>query len=370
MNTPIYIDANASAPILPEAKEGLIKALNVEANPSSPHVLGRRSRKLLDAYRQEVANALGAGEKEVYFTSGASEANRWLVDAIISGGRQRGRPYSVVASPFEHPSIYKPLKLAAQNGEIILKFLKSDAAANIDYSSVATAEVVFCTAAHNETGVIPKWEAIVNLAPDSAILIADSAQSMPRMPPLPERVDAIVASAHKLGALPGVGAMVLRGNAKSLPGPWTGGGQESGLRPGTEAHQLIAAFASVASIVSTIRDANQQLGMLRDKLEQYVLKNIEGTEVIAADQVRLSNTSAIVFNRCDGEALRIKLDSAGLCVGFGSACSALAPEPSPSLLAMGYTPEQAKATVRFSLPVGFRERDLQEVISRISKLAF
>ena len=356
LNQKIYLDANAS--VLPNqiAKDALLKSLNTIGNPSSPHAIGRLARQSLDKSREQVAKALGANSKEAYFNSGASEANRWLVDAIILAGKQRNRPFTVSMSDLEHPSMAKPINIAAQNGEVIFVGFDEDP------------EIIICTAAHNETGVIPDWDKLISQASDETILIADCAQSLARLENLPKRIDALVCSAHKIGAYAGSGAMVIRGYAKKLSPPWSGGGQESGLRPGTESLHLIAAFGAVCEDIKNIRNQNQKLSKLRDELEQEILKIYPDAEIIGLDKPRLPNTSAIVFNNTDGEALRIKLDMAGLCVGFGSACSALAPEPSPSLIAMGYSPEQAKATVRFSLGVEFSESELKEVTRRLKEV--
>lgn len=394
MENPIYLDANASAPPIEAAIQALSSSLNQLGNPSSPHLIGRQARKALDKARVQVANALGANEKEIYFNSGASEGNRWLVDAIVQGGKDRGKPYRVFVSNLEHPSMAKPLAVAVERGEIELSSRLLGPVLNADSPvPVASAEsnrirddrveIIICTVAHNETGIIPNWDAIIDSVDEDTILIADAAQAMGRLGALPARMDAIVVSAHKLGGFPGVGAVVIRGNAKKLTPPWAGGGQESGLRPGTEAVNLIAAFGAACGEIQNTREANRALAPLRDALEKAVLGMYPRAKIISDlgaaaqdsrehgndrgwdDIPRLPNTSAICFDGLDGEALRISLDAAGLCVGFGSACSALAPEPSPSLIAMGLTPEQAKATVRFSLPIGFSEADLKLVTEKL-----
>lgn len=342
----LNLDANASLPPIKAAKEALIASLDLEGNPSSPHRLGRASRRLLDQARAAVAGALGGHEKEIFFTSGATEGNRWLVDAVLATGNLK-----VWSTQLEHPSLAKPLK-ACQLVE-----------------TPEEADIIFATAAHNETGLIINWDDLMARAKPEAILVSDISQAMGRLPPLPSRIDALVCSAHKIGGFPGVGAVLLRNRAKSLKAPWTGGGQEGNLRPGTEALNLIIAFGAAAQNIEAMRAANQALEPLRDKLELALLTAWPFARRTPATGDRIPNTSAITLTGVDGEALRIMIDGIGLCVGFGSACSALAPEPSPSLLSLGLTPQEARATIRFSLCPGTTDKMIDDAIGRLRGLS-
>jgi cysteine desulfurase len=228
------------------------------------------------------------------------------------------------------------------------------------------ADAIFVTAAHNETGVVSELDGLARLIPPGALLAVDAAQAVGRLGPLPARVDAVVASAHKMGGPKGAGALLLRGNARRLPNPWPGGGQEGGRRPGTEALALLASFGAAAASVTTTREAHARLAPLRDRLERGLLEAWPGARVIGAACPRLPNTSAIMVPDIDGEALRLAIDLAGVCVGFGSACSALAPEPSPALLAFGLRREEARATVRLSLSPHDDEALVEEALRRLA----
>lgn len=366
MNAPrrIFLDANASVPPIDQALEALRQPRRY-TNPSSPHHSGRLARRELDDMRRNVARALGAKEKQVTFVSGASEANRWLVDAIVALAETRSEPVTVVTSPLEHASLQKPLAGAAQRGALRLQILDvdGDGQLRLDAEMLGGADVVAVTSAHNETGVLTPLDDIRRLAPD-AILCTDAAQYWARCgAPLAE-ADFISTSAHKIGGLAGVGAMVVRERALALPSPWLGGGQEGGRRPGTEAVALIAAFAAAASLIDASVAAHASLAALRDAFEAKVCSALPNVTVVGKDQKRLPNTSAIVIHGADGEALRMALDGAGLDVGFGSACSALAPEPSLALLAMGLTPADARATVRISLGPGANDVDVADAAAR------
>jgi cysteine desulfurase len=359
----LLLDANASVPAVPEAKAALVAALDVEGNPSSPHAMGRAARRVLDEAREAVAAALGGQAKELVLLSGASEANRWLVDALARFGR--GKPLRVVTSPLEHPSLAKPL---AHSGLDAAVLPSRDGQLVLDEELLVGADVVLCTAAHNETGLVPDLEALCALVSDEAIVCVDAAQAVARLPVLPARVDAIVASAHKIGGHAGAGALLLRGRARRLSAPWQGGGQEGGLRPGTEALALHASFGAAARVVERERALHASLAPLRDRLEREVAA-AWGARVIGAGGKRLDNTTALVVEGADGDALRIAIDGAGVCVGFGAACSALAPEPSPSLVALGVAPEDARATVRLSLPARATADDVDEAVRRLGPLA-
>jgi cysteine desulfurase len=372
---PLLLDANAGVPPLPAARAALIAALDVVGNPSSPHALGRRARRILDEARDHVAAALGGRPREVVFTSGASEGNRWLVDALVRLGEERGRPSVVVATPLEHPSLAKPLAAAAAAGRIVLRTIpwgEAGPARGPALSALlADADAFLCTAAHNETGLVPDLGTLLEEVGADAIVGVDAAQAVARLPPLPARVDVVVASAHKIGGHAGAGGILLRGNAARLAPPWRGGGQEAGLRPGTEALVLHASFGAAAAAVEVERKRHAALAPLRDRLEQEIVR-AWGARIVGAPERpggRLPNTTALLVPGVDGDALRIALDGAGVAVGFGAACSALAPEPSPSLMALGLTAAEARATVRLSLAPGAAAVEVEEALARLLPVA-
>ncbi len=364
---PLDLDANASVPPMQSALAAMWEAARVPGNPSSTHAGGRAARRVLDRAREEVAAALGARDKEVFFTSGASEGNRWLVDAVVRAGEMLGRPLAVWSSPLEHPSLRKAPDAAAASSKLHLAVGVVSSAGALDLADerIAAAEIVFCTAAHNETGIVPDLDALADRVGASAALCVDAAQAAARLAVLPAGVDAAVISAHKLGGLAGAGAVLLRGNARRLPAPWAGGGQEGGLRPGTEATALLACMGAACRLIDDARAAHRALAQLRDRLERELLAAWPGARAIGATVARLPNTTAIVLPDVDGDALRMAIDRADVCVGFGAACSALAPEPSPSLVALGLTKEEARATVRLSLPPAADGALVDEALRRL-----
>jgi cysteine desulfurase len=371
----LFLDANASVPVIDGARSALLAALEVcsGANPSSPHARGRAARRVLDVAREHIAAATSSSSKDVFLTSGASESNRLVVDMLVAQAR-RTRPLVVATSPLEHPSIARPLSAAAAAGAVALRVLPvvgdgADVDVDVDVDvALDDVDVVVCTAAHNETGLLPRLDALCARVPEHVVVVVDAAQSLARTGPPPARADVIVVSAQKTGGVVGAGALVLRRRARAWPTPWTGGGQENGLRPGTEATPLHAAFGAACALIEETRRAHVALVPLRDRLGAAVAA-AAGGRVLAASRPRLPNTAAVLFPGVDADALRMLLDGAGVDVGFGAACSALSPEPSPGLRALGLGDDDTRRVVRLSLPPGATDADVDEAAERIADVA-
>jgi cysteine desulfurase len=366
---PIYLDTNASSPPIIQAKTALINSINNIGNPSSPHCLGRLQKTRLDSARLIIAKSLDTNEKNIVFTSGASEANRFLVESILSISKKNNQKLNVVTTPFEHPSLEKPLTHAAKLNQIKLAILKlKNEKIILDNKLLYKADVVFATQAHNETGIIIDWTNIIKNCKKNTILICDASQGFSKITLITSRIDAIVISGHKIGAFPGIGALMLSNNAKQFNAKWLGGGQERGLRPGTEALGLIEAFAAASKIIEIQRKQYQNISKLRDMMENNLLKIWPNSKILGKKEARLPNTTAFLINNMNGEALRIAIDTQKICVGFGSACSGLSPEPSPALIAMNLTPKQVKSTIRISLHPKTTKQEILDAIMRLKKI--
>ena len=364
----IYLDANASAPASSEALMKIRESLALLGNPSSFHENGRILRAHIDEARELTAKALGARAKDLVFCSGASEANRLFVDMLILEAKKRNTPLNVVMTPFEHPSLLKPAIAAAKDGHFSLKIFNTNSDGRILFYPVTKSfDVLICCAAHNETGIIPDFEALLSLSDENTIVMSDIAQGFSRLEIPSERIDVLSFSAQKMGGFAGAGGIILRGRAKTLSAAWPGGGQERGFRPGTEATLLIMACGAAASVVEEQRRLMASLTPLRNRFEA-ALKEIDSECLVIGEPLpRLPNTSAIRFANQNPDALRIAFDMAGLSVGFGSACSGLAPTESFSLSRMGYDLCAQKTTVRFSFPGSINAEILDDVIGRIHK---
>lgn len=365
----IYLDANAACPPILSAQEKVQALLDVMGNPSSFHEEGQRLRAVLDEAREQVARALGAKEREIIFTSGASEANRLFVDALGLKFSKFSRAVKILMSPFEHPSLLKPMFKLAEEDWCELDIIPVDAWGKllINQSELAAYDVVICCQAHNETGLLPDLALIAEHIAPECLLMSDVSQSLARLEMPLLRVDVMTSSAQKVGGFAGAGALVLRGHGRGLLPPWVGGGQERGFRPGTEPTLLIAAFGAAAQQVPSLRGAHRELQTVRDFFESQV-KALFAVRVVGENLPRLPNTSAIIFLNQDPDALRIACDLVGLSVGFGSACSGLAPTRSFSLVKMGLTLEEEKCCVRFSFPPDFKPARIDAVLEKLQSV--
>jgi cysteine desulfurase len=362
----LYLDANGSCPPIREAKEALLRLLNCVGNPSSFHEEGRTLRMAIDEAREQVSKALSVGFKEVVFTSGASEANRWFVDALVNNSLILIKKPLVVMSPFEHPSLFKPMVAAHDLNYINLFIIKVNGLGQLEFAEdqLRACDVLVMCQAHNETGIIPDIAKALSFIRSDTIVMSDIAQGFARLPPPLDRVDFATFSAQKMGGYAGAGGFFIRGNGKTLTSPWLGGSQENGFRPGTEGVLAIAALGAAASKSEEIRKSYRAQELWRNAFEADI-KKIAPVRIIGEELARLPNTSAICFLKENPDALRIACDVHGLSVGFGSACSGLAPTPSFFLAKLGLDLTLQKTCVRFSFPPDLSKADLLETKARL-----
>lgn len=355
-----YLDANSSCPPLKEAQEAVAEIVDKWGNPSSFHEEGRYMRMIIDNAREEVAKSLLAQSKEIIFTSGASEANRWFADAIIKKSLRERKKLSVVMSPFEHASLFKPMMAAHDDDFIDLFILNINELSEIDIdeNKIKSCDVFIMCQAHNESGIIPNLTQALAYTKTDTIVMSDISQSYSRLDPPLNRIDFASFSAHKIGGYPGAGGFLIRGNAKSLNPLWLGGSQERDLRPGTESTILLKAMGKAVSQIDRTKAQYQAQASWRDFLEEEISKVIP-VKIIGKHLSRLPNTSFMCFYKENPDALRIAFDLNGLSVGFGSACSGLAPSKSPLLTKIGIDEIMQKTCVRFSFPPNLLWEDLR-----------
>ncbi|MXP63964.1 cysteine desulfurase [Roseomonas sp. M0104] len=333
--TPLYLDANATEPLRPAARQAMLEALDLVGNPSSVHAAGRASRQVLERARGCVAERFGARPRDVVFTSGATEANALALHAL-------GRGRRILAGATEHPAI-----LRAAPGITLLP-VQDDGRINLtalaDALSEGPAALVCLMAANNETGVLHPLEEAVRLCREhGALLHVDAVQSAGRLPLdlAAMGADSMAVSAHKLGGPKGAGALLLRAGL-DVEALLPGGGQERGRRGGTEPLPAIAGFA--AAVMEFDLASGARLGALRDAIEAGA-----GARVVGAEAPRLPNTSCLLLPGAPAETQVIALDLAGVQVSAGAACSSGKVGASPVLQAMGLGPD-AGCAIRVSLP--------------------
>ena len=332
MTATLYLDANATEPLRPEARAAVLAALDAGGNPSSVHGSGRAARRRLEEARESVGARFGASAPDVVFTSGGTEAN-----ALAVHGLGRGRRLLVGAT--EHPAVLAAAGPAA--GVVpVLPDGRLDLAALEAMLAAGPPALVCLMAANNETGVLHPIAAAAALCrAQGALLQVDAVQAAGRVA-LEPGADSWAISGHKLGGPPGAGALLLRPGLE-LPALIAGGGQERGRRGGTEPLPAIAGLAAAAAAAPA--DA-ARLAALRDRIEAGA-----ATLVAGAGAPRLPNTTCLILPGVPAETQVIALDLAGVRVSAGAACSSGKVARSPVLAAMGLGP-LAGCGIRVSLP--------------------
>ncbi len=338
MAAPLYLDANATEPLRPDARAAAIAAMDLLGNPSSVHAEGRAARRMLEAARARLAACFGAAPGDVVLTAGGTEANALAIRGLSVGRR-------VLAGVTEHPAV-----LAAAPDAALLP-VGGDGVLDLDALRRALAggppALVCLMAANNETGVLhPVAEAAALCREHGALLHVDGVQAAGRVPLSLAALgaDSLALSGHKLGGPKGAGALLLRPGLGLAP-LVAGGGQERGRRGGTEALPALAGMAAAAAAARP-EDA-ARLAALRDAIEAGCLA--QGARVAGAGAPRLPNTTSLVLPGVPAETQVIALDLAGVRVSAGAACSSGKVGRSHVLAAMGLGPD-AGCAIRVSLP--------------------
>lgn len=371
---PVYLDWNATTPLDPVVREAMLPWLGAAepvrfGNASSRHEYGRQARAAVDEARARVAAAVGAHATEVIFTSGGSEAN----NLFLKGAAATMKPALVAVSAVEHPCVREPAR-QLQRGGWTLREIAVDAEGRVDIADcqavlAARPRLVSVMLANNETGVL---QDIATLAAQAraagAWFHTDAVQALGKVE-LDFRtlgVQGMTLSAHKIGGPLGAGALVVDKRVELAP-LIAGGGQERGLRSGTENVAAIVGFG-VACERALARRADEalRLASLRDEVEQAL--GALGARIFSAGVPRLPNTVFFAIAGIDGETLVGKLDRAGFACASGSACSSANPEPSHTLLAMGVEPAVARGAVRVSLGRDTAAADVRRFIETFARV--
>jgi cysteine desulfurase len=351
-----YLDHNATAPLRPEARAAMLRAIELTGNASSVHAEGRRARAMVETAREQVARLVGAKPSEVLFTSGATEANNW----VLSWGWR-----TVAAAGIEHDSILVP---ARQWGARVIEVPaepdgRADVAslrARLDAQPLEMPALVTLQMANNETGVLqPLADAAAVAREFGAKVHSDAVQAAGRIAIDMRELaaDALSLSSHKLGGPMGAGALVVRDGLGVRP-LITGGGQERRLRAGTENVPAIAGFGAAAEAAYAELARMDRIAALRDRLEREALQIAPEAVVIGREAPRLANTICLALPKRSAELLVIKLDLAGIAVSAGSACSSGKVGVSTALAAMGLPAEIARAAIRISLGWNSSQKDV------------
>ena len=346
----IYCDYNATHPVLPEVKEALTKSLSDYGNPSSAHALGRRARDLMEETRETIANYLGVSHKEIFFTSGGSEANHLSLRGLAGSFNRQGENRKILFTGIEHSSLLGAVKQASIEGAEIQKIsVDSNGIPDMDqlFESMKSSKILTLMSANNETGVQMPLEVISQECRKNGVVFhSDCVQHFGKGPLDLEGVDLATFSGHKIGAAKGIG-FIYKSSLVEMDPINPGGSQERELRPGTE---NIWGICSLKAAIDHLSAESQLLKIeeLRDYFEQRVESEIGSVRFNGQKTTRLGNTSNITFFNCQGESLLFSLDLKGFCVSLGSACASGSVTPSHVLVEMGMSELEARSTIRFS----------------------
>lgn len=377
MGARVHLDHNATTPLRPEARARLLEVQDgLGGNPSSVHAAGRAARALLDDARERTAAALGVSEDEIVFTSGGTESdNLAVLGAVRASDRGRG----LLTSAIEHSAVLGAADALAAEGRPVAR-LGVDREGRVDLDELArraaapSVGLVSIHAANNEVGTVVPLDrlaaAVGTLGRARPRLHTDAVQALGRIPLPLREVDLASFSAHKVGGPLGVGVLYRRRGVALAP-LCHGGGQEGGLRPGTENVPGIAAAAVAIELAVAERAAYhaRTLALARELWRGIVAAvpsaRLAGPPLDAPD--RLPNTLAVLLGGLDSRVLVARLDLEGLEASAGSACASGSIEPSHVLLAMGHPAELARGGLRLSLGRTTSSPDIHTAVEILSR---
>jgi cysteine desulfurase len=373
----IYLDNNGTTAVDPAVVAEMMPYLtDFYGNPSSAYGFGSQVKEAIEIARAKVATLLGCTPAEIIFTSCGTESNNAAIQSalLIDPDRQH-----VVTSAVEHSAIMKHGEALSRRG-IEVTWLPVDSNGQIDLEDLRNAvrddtAIVSLMWANNETGVLfPIAEAAEIARAKGALFHTDAVQAVGKIPIrlADSKINFLSVSGHKLHCPKGVG--VLYANRKSRFNSYLlGGGQENGKRAGTENVPYIVALGKAAELAgAAMEEENVAVKALRDHFETTLLSSLDGVEVNGDQENRLPNTSNVAISGVESEALLILLDQKGVCCSGGSACTTGQLTPSHVLMAMGFSQERARSSVRFSFSrYNTRaevDRALEIVIAAVQKL--
>ncbi|WP_176068145.1 aminotransferase class V-fold PLP-dependent enzyme [Anaeromyxobacter diazotrophicus] len=369
---PLYLDHNATTPLDPEVLEAMLPFLRDEhGNPSSLHGPGARARAALDAARRTVASALGCTARRVVFTGSGTEADNLAVRGAAWALRARGR--HVVTTAIEHPAVLEACAALEELGFEVAR-LAVDGEGRVEPARLAAAlrpdtVLVSVMMANNEFGTVEPIAALASVAHRAGALVhVDAVQALGKLAidVGPLGVDLLSVSAHKIHGPKGVGALYVREGVPLAP-LVRGGGQERGLRSGTENVAGIVGFAKACELAVRRLRAGEpaRLSALVERLEVGLRALVPGLRRVGSAD-GLPGTLCVVLPGVRGESLVLDLARRGVALSSGSACKSGHPDPSHALLALGLSAAEAHGAVRFSLGAGNDAADVDEALSRIA----
>jgi cysteine desulfurase len=375
----IYLDNNATTPVLPDVFEAMRPYFSDQfGNASSIHHHGQQTRAAVEDARESVAALLGCRASEIVFTSGGTEADNLAVAGMAGPGDH------IITSSIEHHAVLLACKHLEDMGAEV-SVLPVDGRSLVDPGDVRRAlrpntKLISIMMANNETGVLQPVEEIAKIAAEAGVYFhTDAVQAAGKVAIDVAQIgcNALSISGHKIHAPQGVGALFVRKGTRLQPMLY-GGRHERSLRAGTENVPGIVGLGKAAQLARAAFDSgdDKKMAAMRDRLQQGILAGLDEAGVNGDSAARVPNTTNIHFDHIDGEAMVIALDLKGVAVSTGAACSSGAIEASHVLLAMGLRPDQARASIRLSLGKQTVDEDIDialglvpETVARLRELS-
>lgn len=378
----VYLDYQSAKPLDPRVAKAMEPYLhNLFGNPSSLHTTGDAATNALETSRTMIADFIGAETDEVIFTSGATEANNLALIGYALRNRSKGN--HIIISEIEHISIHNIAKFLTKNGFIISK-VPVNQYGQVDVQKIndrIKKETILVSIgwANNEIGTIQQMDEIVKLCREKNIVLHSDAVAAEGLIPVDVRkypVDMLTLSSNDIYGPAGVGVLYLKSGIRINP-IIIGGGQENGLRSGTENVPAIVGMAKAAEIMKKeLHQEAKRFSVYRDKIIEQVLDNIPKSYLNGHPKKRLPNNAHFRFSGIEGESLLLSLKDKGIDVSTGSACSSKTLEPSHTLIATGLLHEEAHGSLQITVgrfttaqDVAIFLKEIPEVVEKLRRLS-
>jgi len=373
----VYIDYNATTPLRPEVKTAMLEGMDTYGNASSMHASGRLARAQIEQAREAVEKLIGAQKQTVFFTSGGSESNNTVFQAMrqladCPGSSAPENRNEFITTAIEHPCVFNSAKHLQELG-FKVHFLPVDKYGKVAVDALKNALgektlLVSVMTANNEIGTIQDIKEIAALAKAAgAWMHTDATQAVGKIPVNVDNlgVDYLTMSAHKIYGPKGIGALYVRKGAPLLP-LIHGGHQENGLRAGTYNNLGIIGFGKAAYLAADeVARYGTEIAALRNRLRDGLTAAIPNITINGHPTDMLPNTLSVSFPGAEGEAILLSMDLAGIEASTGSACASGSLEPSHVLMATGVGLELAHGSIRFSLGWGVGADDVDYIIKTV-----
>lgn len=364
----VYADNAATTPVSPKVVEAMLPYMTEHyGNPSSLYAIGQVAARAVDKARQQVATALGADSKEIFFTSGGSEADNWAIKGAAALGAKKGKKH-LITSKFEHHAVLHTMAALEKQGfKVTYLDVYEDGLVRVeDVEKAITDETCLVTImyANNEIGTVQPIKEIGKLCHEKGVLFhTDAVQAVGhvKIDVKDQNIDMLSLSGHKFHAVKGIGALYCKKGIR-LPNLIEGGAQESGRRAGTEnVPGIVGLGVAITEMNEHIDENYAKVKALRDKLFEGASK-ISHSRINGDTEKRLPGNFSMCFEGVEGESLLLMLDMKGVCASSGSACTSGSLDPSHVLLAIGLKHEVAHGSLRLSISESTTEEDIDYIL--------